>query len=117
MPLNVRHVDDVAVLSSFAALLNDPRHFDAGREVRALLDQGCRKFVFELAGIRSLGSTALGLLLTLTRPIRQAGGEAVLARVSRETEQSLEEMRLDDYWEVFGDVEEAIRSGEWPGGP
>ena len=78
--VNARLDGDVAVLSNFGGLLNDPRHFDAGRDVGELLDQGCRKFVFEMANIREMGTTALGLLVTLTRKIRRAGGEAVLAR-------------------------------------
>jgi anti-sigma B factor antagonist len=108
--LNVRFDGDVAILSNFGGLLNDPRHFDAGRDVGEILDRGCRKFVFELAGIREMGSTALALLTTLTRLVRQGGGEAVLARVGRGAGQFLEEMRMDDYWDVFESVEEAKES-------
>jgi len=107
MSLNVRFDRDIAILSNFGRLLNDPRHFDAGRDVREILDQGYRKFVLELIGIREMGSTAMGLLTTLTRPIRQAKGEIVLVRVSPSTLHFLEEMRMDDYWDIFDSVEEA----------
>ena len=96
MPINVRIDDDVAILSNIARLMNDPRHFDAGRDVRDLLDQGFRQFVIELAGIREAGTSLLGLLMTLTRAIRQAGGEVVLARPSRGLEQF-----LSDWGKVF----------------
>ena len=110
MALNVRFEREVAVLGNFGRLLNDPRHFDAARDVRVLLDEGRRHFVLDLSTLREVGDVALGLLTTLTRQIRQAGGEAVLANVSRGTGKFIEEMRMDAYWDVFESVAEAARS-------
>ena len=107
MALNVRFAGDVAILSNIARLMNDPRHFDAARDVRELLDQGCRRFVLEVGGVRETGSTVLGLLTTLTRQVRNAGGEAVLANVTPPMEKYLDEMRMDAYWDVFDEAEEA----------
>jgi len=109
MPLNV-HVDgDIVVLGNFARLMNDPRYIDASRDTRDMLDQGFRKFVLDLGGVKETGSAWLGLLLTMTRQIRQQGGEAALAHLSRDTEYFLSEMRMDDYWDVFSSVKEASR--------
>jgi anti-sigma B factor antagonist len=110
MPINVRFEGEVAVLSNFGRLLNDPRHFDAARDIQVLLDEGRRHFVLDLATLREVGDTALGLLVTLTRQIRQGGGEVVLTNVSRGTGRFLEEMRMDVYWDVFDGVAEAARS-------
>jgi anti-sigma B factor antagonist len=107
MPLNVRIDGDVAILSNFGRLLNDPRYFDAGRDVKELLVQGYRKFVLELGGVKEMGATALGLLTTLTRQIRQHGGEAVLAHMNRDTENYINMMQMDSYWDFFAGVEEA----------
>jgi anti-sigma B factor antagonist len=108
MAIHVRFEGEVAVLSGIARLMNDPRHFDAGRDVGELLDQGYLRFVLELGNVRETGPTVLGLLTTLTRKIRQADGEAVLANLSPPMEKFLDEMRMDSYWDVFDDVEEAI---------
>lgn len=110
MSLNIRLAGDVAVLSNFGGLLNDPRHFDAARDVAGLLDEGVRQFVFELSGLRETGATALGLLVTLTRPIRHDRGEVVLARVGKGTLAYLEEMRMEDYWDIFDHVDAAVAS-------
>ncbi len=107
MAINIRSAGEVAVLSNIGRLMNDPRHFDAGRDVRELLDQGYRRFVLELGGAREPGSTVLGLLTTLTRQVRQAGGEAVLANVSPPMSAYLDLMRMDDFWDVFDDAAEA----------
>lgn len=109
MVLNIRIDDDVAVLSDFGRLLNDPRHFDAGRDVKDVLDRGYRKFILDLGGIREMGSTALGLLTTLTRQIRQDGGEAVLASRDPVVEGYLDEMKMDAFWDIFEGVAEAKR--------
>src|SRR5262245_19751251 len=101
MAVNVRVDAGVVVLSNFGRLMNDPRHFDAGRDVRDLLDQGHRAFVLELSGLRDLGSSGLGLLTTLTRLIRQHGGDAVLANPAPGVARYLDGMQMDAYWETF----------------
>jgi anti-anti-sigma factor len=115
MPLNMRIDGDVVILSNFGRLLNDPRHFDAGRDVREMLERGYRKFILELGGMREIGATAIGLLTTITRQVRKEGGEAVLAHLSPSIEKYIEMMRMDAYWEVFdrvADAEEFFRHGE-----
>jgi anti-sigma B factor antagonist len=110
MPLNVRVDDDVAILSNFARLMNDPRYVDAGRDVGDLLGRGFRRFVLDLRGIREAGAPLLGLLMTLTRQVRRQGGEAVLAGVGEGLEEFFLMMQVDDYWDVFDGVEEARES-------
>ncbi len=107
MAMNIRLDGSVAILSNFARLMNDPRYVDAARDVRELLDQGIRNFVIELAGVKETGSSFLGVLMTITREIRSARGEAVLAHPSRDVEKYLAMMQMDDYWDVFGTVDEA----------
>jgi anti-sigma B factor antagonist len=109
MPLNVRFDGDVAVLSNFARLMNDPRYVDASRDIGDLLERGARSFVIDLTGVRETGASFLGLLMTLTRRIRQQKGEVVLAHVSREMETFLlGEMQMQEYWDILQSVEEAI---------
>jgi anti-sigma B factor antagonist len=110
MPVHVRFGGSVVVLSNFGGLMNDPRHFDAIRDVQDLLDQGHRDFVLELRGIGELGPGGLGVLVTITRLVRRHDGEVVLARPSRSMEKLIDEMQMDTYWEVFPSVEEAAAS-------
>jgi len=107
MPVHIRIDGDLAILSNFGRLFNDPKHFDASRDLQEQLDLGYRKVVLELAGIREMGSTSMGVLMTLTRQVRQQGGEVVLANASRETEAFLEMMGMDAYWDLFDSVAEA----------
>ena len=107
MAMNVRVEDGLAILSNIGRLMNDPRHFDAGRDVEELLDQGISAFVIELREIGTLGSSGLGLLTTLTRAVRREGGELVLANVRPALAEYLEEMSMDTFWDVFSSVADA----------
>jgi anti-anti-sigma regulatory factor len=107
MPIHVRFDGDVVVLSNLGRTMNDPRYFDAGREVRELLSDGFRSFVLELRGVRDPGPPFLGLLVTITRQSRKEGGEIVLAGMGRDVEKLLDEMRMEDHWDVYRNVEEA----------
>jgi anti-sigma B factor antagonist len=107
MALNIRFDGDVAILSNFARLMNDPRYVDAARDVQDLLDQGYRQYIIELNGVRETGSSFLGVLMTISREIRNQKGDVVLAHPSREVEKYLVMMQMDEYWDMFGTVEEA----------
>ena len=109
MGLNIRLEGDVAILSNFARLMNDPRYVDAARDVQAILYEGIRNYVIELAGVRETGDSFLGVLMTITREIRRDGGEVALAHCSRDVENCIAMMQLDDYWDVFATVDEARR--------
>jgi anti-anti-sigma regulatory factor len=109
MAVNIRMEGRVAILSNFARLMNDPRYVDAARDVQALLDQNVRHFVIELAGVKDTGASLLGVLMTITREIRGARGEVVLARPSRSVEEYLGMMQMEEYWDIFTSVEEARR--------
>lgn len=108
MPLHARFDGDVAILSNVGRGMNDPRYTDAGHEVRGLLDEGYRKFVVELRNVSETGPPLLGLLMTMTRQIRQRGGEVVLAGLSRSMQSFLVEMQMEDSWDVFRGVREAV---------
>jgi anti-sigma B factor antagonist len=107
MPLNVEVDEHVVVLSNFGRLMNDPRYVDASRDVRELLDQGFQSFILDLDNVRETGSSFLGLLMTITRRIRQDGGEVVLARLNPHMEKFIDMMQMDDYWDIFKNVAEA----------
>ena len=115
MPLQSRVDREVVVLSNLGHLMNEPTHFDAVREVDDALDAGYRDFVVELGDVRSARGAFLGLLMTLSRRVRQRGGEVVLARVGPALERTFEEMRMDGEWDVFRNVAEAVASYRRPG--
>jgi anti-anti-sigma factor len=110
MPINILIEGDVVVLSNFSRLMNDPRYVDAGQDIQDVLEQGYQKFVLDLGNVRETGSSFLGLLMTITRRIQRRSGDVVLAHLSREVEELLETMQMEDFWDVFPGVKGAIES-------
>lgn len=109
MVLSIRHDGDVTILGNFGRFMNDPRYVDAAREVDELLDQGERCFIMEMSGVNETGGSFLGVLMTMTREIRKAGGEVVMARVGGHVSGYLAEMYLDEHWDIFPTVDAARR--------
>lgn len=107
MSINIRVEDGMTILSNFGRLMNDPKHFDAPQEVAGWLDQGERDFVMELNSVHETGAGFLGLLTTITRTIRKAGGDVVIVRPSPAVRRLVDEMRMDDFWDLFDTLEEA----------
>ena len=110
MAINILIEGDVVVLSNFSRLMNDPRYVDAGQDIQDVLEQGYQKFVLDLGNVRETGSSFLGLLMTITRRIQRRSGDVALAHLSREVEDLLETMQMEDFWDVFPSVKEAIES-------
>jgi anti-anti-sigma factor len=109
MLLNIRVEGEIVIIGNFGRLMNDPRYIDASRDTGELLDQGYQKFILDLGGVRESGSSFLALLLTMTRRIRQRGAEAVIAHAPPDVAKILDNMRMDQYWDIFKTVEEARR--------
>lgn len=108
MSLNIRVERGVTVLSNFGRLMNDPKHFDAAADVVDRLDLGEREFVMEMNGVHETGASFLGLLMTISREIRRRGGDVVLARPSPAIRRLVLDMQLDDFWDVFDTLDDAI---------
>lgn len=109
MALHVRIDGEVVILSGLARMMNDPSYTSAVLEIDDLLDEGYRSFVLELRDVRETGAPMLGVLMTLTRHIRNTRGEIVLAHPSRSVQRLIEEMQLEEFWDVFDEVQAAAR--------
>ena len=108
MALNIRLDGDVAILSNFATADERPqiRRCRPRRPASCSIRE-CATSSSSWPESRRPATSFLGVLMTITREIRRAGGEAVLAHPSRDVEKHLAMMQMDDYWDVFGTVDEA----------
>lgn len=109
MAVHIRVENDIVIVSNFGRLMDDPRHFDAVKDVGEMLDQGFRKFALELKGVNEMGDSGMGLLITITREIRKASAEVVLISPSRSMQRILADMQLDDFWDVVPNAEAATQ--------
>lgn len=75
-----------------------------------LLEQGERKFVLDLSDCAYVDSSGLGVLVSIARRIRTAGGEIVLAGLNADVVDLFERTRLDTLFAIAENAEAAVRS-------
>lgn len=107
MPMHIREDGDAIILSNFGRLMNDPGHFDAPLEIGKLIENGRRKYVMELRAVGEMGDSGIGVLMTITRLVRKHGGDVVLASPSRFMRKRLDDLKMDDFWDVYESVGDA----------
>ena len=111
MKIKTRMVNDVAVISLNGKLLGGPPASDEIKnEVYRLLDEGVRKFVFDLEGVSRMNSSGLGILISALSSIKNRGGEMKLAAVNETMEGVLVSTKLNTIFEIYGTAEGAAQS-------
>ncbi|MHC5037698.1 MAG: STAS domain-containing protein [Planctomycetota bacterium] len=109
MELGDKHVGDVTIITVKGRLtigqveqLND---FLLG-----LLDQGYKKYIFDLNGMEHIVSGAIGVLIGFNEKLSRADGMARLARLHPKVLRIFNLMALDEFFMIFDTVEEALNS-------
>ena len=81
-----------------------------GQTVRALLEEGCRRFVVDLGPVIYLDSAGFGELVACRKRALQEGGDIVLLRPAGKVRERLEMLRLTSIFEIFDDESKALAS-------
>jgi anti-sigma B factor antagonist len=87
---------------SFADELNKALH--------KILDEGKKNVVLDLNGVTVLNSTGFGILVSSYTTVQNAGGSLKLARISNKIEGLLSITKLNQIFEQYSTVEEAVES-------
>jgi len=88
--------------------LRGDRLSELGRTVRALLEEGCRRFVVDLGPVTYLDSAGFGELVACRKRALQDGGDVVLLRPTGKVRDRLEMLRLTSIFQIFDDEPKAI---------
>lgn len=88
--------------------LRGDRLSELGRTVRALLEEGCRRFVVDLGPVIYLDSAGFGELVACRKRALQEGGDIVLLRPAGKVRERLEMLRLTSIFEIFDDESKAL---------
>lgn len=119
MALNcsVRHVGDVTILD-LSGLLSLGAPYASGpesgvvlgEEVRELIQQGHKKILLNLSGVRFVDSSGAGQLAGAFSSARHRGGELKIVKPTSQVRNLLEITRLDTLIDVREDEASAIAS-------
>jgi anti-anti-sigma factor len=70
-------------------------------ELKALLDEGIKDLVIDLAGVEMVDSVGLGVLIATHNSLRQAGGQLTVANPSPDIQSLFRTTRLDKHFKVL----------------
>jgi len=90
----------------------DALHHEHAELHNALLEPGVRHLVVDLGNVEFLGSLMLGVIIKLSRDVKEQGGQVVLCSVSEPMQNILQAQNLTSVWRQFAGRDEALQSLE-----
>ena len=107
MELIAHEIDvDVMILSADGGLnaANADRFVS---DIEELIDGGLRRLIIDCTRLEYVSSAGIGVLLGLSRRMKQRGGEVKLSSVKGLIVQALHIARLDSMFQIYRDVDQA----------
>ena len=99
---------DVNVFSLTGELVDKNQSAQMVADIEKLIAGGSNKFVFDMSQLKYLNSSGLSVLITTLTKARNAGGEVVIANVSKKVRELLVITKLNTVFLVTDSVEQAI---------
>ena len=107
MSFSIRSVGDATVVQVQGQLIVGNRQ-ELKDLVLARLEEGARNFVIDFAGTGYIDSSGLGVLVSVSKKIREARGELRLASLNEDLRTLFELTKLDTLFQIRDDLEEAL---------
>ena len=112
MKLKADSRGDVIMLTIKGNLLGGPDADSFYNEVKRHLDEGARKFVLDLSGVKLINSSGLGILIKALKPVRELEGDFHLAAVSDKIDSLFMITKLYQVFKSFDTIDQAVQDFE-----
>jgi anti-sigma B factor antagonist len=109
MGFEVTKQDDVTILDVEGQLIVGNRQ-ELKQKVLEELENGERKFLIDFERTGYIDSSGLGVLVSLSKKIREHGGELRLANLNEDLRTLFELTKLDTLFQITNSREEALSS-------
>lgn len=109
MTFSVVKQDDVTVVEVKGQLIVGNRQ-ELKQRVLDELEAGARRFLIDFEGTAYIDSSGLGVLVSLSKKIREQGGELRLANLNEDLRTLFELTKLDTLFHIAGSRDEAMAS-------
>ncbi len=111
MTIKERRLDGVAILDVSGKLLGGPENSQLFRDtIYNLIEDGIKNVVVNLADVKRMNSTGLGILIQALTSLKNKGGNLKLAGINETMEGILVMTKLDTIFETFETAEGAAQS-------
>lgn len=101
--------EGVLVISLEGNLLGEHTNAPVMELLKTNLEQGNKKVLFNLAEMKFINSTGLGMLMTALTKTRNAGGELALCSIPEQMKKLLQITKLETIFPAHGDEASALQ--------
>jgi len=110
MKLKKREEDGIVILELSGKIMGGPDAMLLNDHLHDLIESGHRKVVADLTHVDWMNSSGLGILISALTTIRNADGELKLANLTDRIHSLLKITKLQNVFDIYGTVQEAISS-------
>jgi anti-sigma B factor antagonist len=110
MKIKEKIENHVAVLSLSGKMMGGPETTALHDHIKGLIKDGIKKVVIDLAGVKWINSSGLGVLMAAMTTLKSVEGQMKLANVTEKVESLLIITQLMRIFETFESVERAVSS-------
>jgi anti-sigma B factor antagonist len=110
MSLKVKESYNAVVIELKGKLMGGPLSSDMSNTLYSLLDKKKKNVIIDLGGINFVNSSGLGILISGLASMRKNGGDLKLANISNKIEGLLSITKLNQIFEQYASVDDAIKS-------
>jgi anti-sigma B factor antagonist len=109
MSFDVKKQDEITIIDVEGQLIVGNRQ-ELKQKVLEELEGGARKFLIDFSNTGYIDSSGLGVLVSLSKKIREQGGELRLANLNEDLRTLFELTKLDTLFHIASDRQEALTS-------
>jgi anti-sigma B factor antagonist len=98
----------VAVLSLSGKMMGGPETTALHDHIRSLMNDGIKKVVIDLGGVKWINSSGLGVLMAAMTTLKNSEGQMKLANVTEKVESLLMITQLMRIFETYDSIDRAV---------
>jgi anti-sigma B factor antagonist len=98
----------VAILSLSGKMMGGPETTALHDHIRGLLNDGIKKVVIDLGGVKWINSSGLGVLMAAMTTLKNAEGQMKLANVTEKVESLLMITQLMRIFQTYDTIDRAV---------
>jgi anti-sigma B factor antagonist len=110
MDMKIEEKYNSVVVHLRGKLFGGPFGEELNKALHKLLDEGKKNIVLDLDGVTVLNSSGFGILVSCYTTVKNGGGNLKLARISNKIEGLLSITKLNQIFEQYPSIEEALSS-------
>lgn len=110
MNIHVKDINNVTIIELKGKLEGGPLSSVISKNLHDLLEKGKKNVVIDLGNVSYISSSGLGILISGLASMKNGGGTLKLANISNKVEGLLSITKLNQIFEKFDTVDQAVES-------